>query len=247
MANVCGNCGAEIPEGASFCPGCGTKVPAQANTYITFTRANTVSHADKPVKLSIDGEDKCLMQTGESKATPLSAGHHTVTVWVDAEDVYCSGTAGIDVIEGTECEYIINVDLKEITIDEKLRTPKNQYCPNCGAKVTEGSSFCSSCGYNLREQKNTQTQQQPVYTVNVSAQKRQYNSTAAEIIKVFLVLTCIGLGLLIIPLAWCIPMTVTTFKRLDRNEPLGTGLTVCTMLFVNLIAGIIMICIDNDS
>ncbi len=50
---------------------------------------------------------------------------------------------------------------------------------------------------------------------------------------------------LIIPLAWCIPMTVIYYNKIKRNEPVGTGFKVCTLLFVNTISGILMLVDDK--
>lgn len=65
------------------------------------------------------------------------------------------------------------------------------------------------------------------------------------LVKVFMILGCVSIGWLIIPLAWCIPMTVSVFKKLKSGESISTGLKVCSLLFVNLIAGVLMLCIDE--
>ena len=77
-----------------------------------------------------------------------------------------------------------------------------------------------------------------------SSVKRR-DDTMDVVAKVFMVLGCIALGWMIIPLAWCIPMTVVTFRKIDNREPLGVGLKVCTLLFVSLVAGICMLCMDD--
>lgn len=71
------------------------------------------------------------------------------------------------------------------------------------------------------------------------------NSGSITAIKVFLIIGCIVNALLFmfIPLAWCIPMTVVVFKTYNRGCDVSTGMKVCTLLFVNLVAGIIMLCI----
>ena len=73
----------------------------------------------------------------------------------------------------------------------------------------------------------------------------QKDDTMETVVKVFLILGCISMGWAIIPLAWCIPITATVFKRFKNGEPVGTGLKICTLLFVNLIAGICLLCIDD--
>ena len=75
---------------------------------------------------------------------------------------------------------------------------------------------------------------------------KQKDDTLETIVKIMLILGCVSLGWMIIPLAWCIPITVTIFKKLKNDEPISTGLKVCTLLFVNMIAGIILLCMDDQ-
>lgn len=69
------------------------------------------------------------------------------------------------------------------------------------------------------------------------------NSGSITAIKVFLIIGCIAGGFLLIPLAWCIPMTVAAFRTYNQGCDVSTGMKVCTLLFVNVVAGIIMLCI----
>lgn len=101
-----------------------------------------------------------------------------------------------------------------------------KYCRKCGAQIEDDAEFCSNCGEPVNNNKLSVT---------------QYDSTLAIVIKVFMILDTIALGFFIIPLAWCIPMTVSTFRRLDNNEPIGVGFKVCTLLFVGLIPGILLL------
>ena len=65
-------------------------------------------------------------------------------------------------------------------------------------------------------------------------------------VKVFLILSCIGSAFSLIPLCWMIPMTVHYFRAVKGHRPVGVGFKVCTLLFVSLIAGILMLC-DNEA
>ena len=66
-------------------------------------------------------------------------------------------------------------------------------------------------------------------------------------IKVFLIIGCVlSINFFCIPLIWKIPMTIHAFKKLNNNEAMGTGFKVCTLLFVNLIAGIMMFIIKDE-
>lgn len=46
----------------------------------------------------------------------------------------------------------------------------------------------------------------------------------------------------LIPLVWQIPMTVKIFKHIKARRSFTKGFCVCTLLFLNLIAGILMFC-----
>lgn len=46
-------------------------------------------------------------------------------------------------------------------------------------------------------------------------------------------------------LAWTIPMFVSYNRKTKRGEQVSTAFKVCTLLFVNLIAGILMLCDNN--
>ena len=97
-------------------------------------------------------------------------------------------------------------------------------------------------------------------------------NTLRTVAKVFMLISTIGAGLALIAtpilffffkdvfvwllqhrielgtgiaVAWCIPMTVHYFKCCEDNRQPSTGFKVCTLLFVNLIAGICML-IDRD-
>lgn len=104
-----------------------------------------------------------------------------------------------------------------------------KYCSHCGAQIMDDAIVCVHCGCGI--------------TPNTTASKK--DDTLETIVKVMLILGCVAEGWLIIPLAWCIPITVTIFRRFKAGEPISTGLKVCSLLFVNLIAGICLLCMDD--
>lgn len=59
------------------------------------------------------------------------------------------------------------------------------------------------------------------------------------------ILSTIAMGWMLIPLLWCIPMTMKVYKAYKGEETLTAGFNVCVLLFVDLIAGILLLC-DND-
>lgn len=49
----------------------------------------------------------------------------------------------------------------------------------------------------------------------------------------------------IAPLLWMIPMTASYGKKIARGEKVSVGFKICTLLFVNLLSGILMLCDKN--
>ena len=88
----------------------------------------------------------------------------------------------------------------------------------------------------------------PYYTFHDNmAASYQRDSGVATAIKVFMILGCVAsLSFFCIPLIWRIPMTIHAFKKINNNEAMGTGFKVCTLLFTNLVAGILMFVIKDE-
>ena len=137
------------------------------------------------------------------------------------------------------------------------------FCPNCGAQLPDNSFVCSSCGASVDPipQPNTPPQgayqqpyyppqgtyQQPVYPAYSAAQKTARDDGMAIAIKVLLILSCIaGASACLVPLAWCLPMTISIWKSLDNHEPISDAMKICTLIFVNLVAGILLLCDDES-
>ena len=99
-----------------------------------------------------------------------------------------------------------------------------KFCEECGNEIASNAVICPHCGHQTS--KNLQT-------------KNNGLSTAA---KIFMILGTIVMGFYLIPLLWCIPMTVCYFKRVNSGRRVGTGFKICSLLFVSQIAGILMLC-----
>ena len=109
-----------------------------------------------------------------------------------------------------------------------------KYCSHCGAQIMDEAVVCVHCGCSVAN------------SISNPPAVQAKDDTMETVVKVFLILGCVSMGWLIIPLAWCIPITVMIFKRLNNNQPIGTGLKVCTLLFVNLVAGICLFCMNDQ-
>ena len=113
---------------------------------------------------------------------------------------------------------------------------KMKFCTKCGAEMHDEAVVCVKCGCSAAD-----------ITKPVTAQTNGGDDTLTMIVKIFLIIGCIAQGWMIVPLAWCLPITLSIFKCFKENRPVGTGLKVCALLFVNMIAGICMLCMkDND-
>lgn len=108
------------------------------------------------------------------------------------------------------------------------------FCTHCGAKIHDEAVICVKCGCKVK----TGETSLPI--------KTETDSTMSTIVKVFLIIGCISWGWMLVPLAWCIPITVKIFGCLKNKLPISTGIKVCTLLFVNLIAGICLLCMDDS-
>lgn len=105
-----------------------------------------------------------------------------------------------------------------------------KYCTNCGRELMDEWNVCPNCGGT-------------VGAAPVAARKETGLTTAA---KVFMILGTIAAGWCLIPLAWCIPMTVYYFRTVKEGRKASTAFKICSLLFVSLIGGIIMLC-DTDN
>ena len=72
------------------------------------------------------------------------------------------------------------------------------------------------------------------------------NQTLLLIAFILNVLTCVGFAIALFPLLWMVPMTVHSWKIYKGETASTTTFNVCTLLFLNLISGILLlIATDN--
>ena len=109
-----------------------------------------------------------------------------------------------------------------------------KYCVHCGGEIYEEAIVCVKCG------RAVQKEIAPIATA------KEPEDTMSIVTKVFLIIGCIAQGWLILPLAWCLPITISVFNCMKEKRPVSTGLSVCALLFVNLVAGICLLCMENN-
>lgn len=108
-----------------------------------------------------------------------------------------------------------------------------KYCTKCGNELIDEAVICTKCGCSTG------------YQELVKNEQRQTSSGVRTAAKVFMILGTVVMGIYIIPLAWCLPMTISYFNKTKRGETVSTGFKVCSLLFVSLLGGIFMLC-DHD-
>ncbi len=110
-----------------------------------------------------------------------------------------------------------------------------KFCVHCGNEIHDDAVICVKCGRQIENQNQSN---KPI---------NNEDDTMSMVVKVFLILGCIAQGWAILPLAWCIPITISVFNGFRDKKPIGMGVKICTLLFVNLVAGICLLCINDEN
>ena len=106
-----------------------------------------------------------------------------------------------------------------------------KFCSKCGNEIMDEAVICPKCGCACGDLKKEQPI--PPSGLKIAA-------------KVFMVIGTVCMAFLyLIPLCWCLPMTIIYFGRVNRGEKISVAFKVCSLIFVNIIAGILMLC-DKD-
>lgn len=140
-----------------------------------------------------------------------------------------------------------------------------KYCTHCGAEIHDEAVICIHCGCAVKPEQNVGGIQQQTQDNGTSGLL-----TAAKIIMIITTAAVPAIGglfgfyflllgsasqvtglvifgiyfaiLCIITLAWCVPMTKSLMRKIRTREPISTGFKVCTLIFVNVVAGILLLC-----
>ena len=67
----------------------------------------------------------------------------------------------------------------------------------------------------------------------------------AQFEKVMETIVIVGAIFGLIPLLWILPMSKKIWKAMNEGTTLTTGFKICTLLFVNLILGIVLLCLKD--
>lgn len=105
-----------------------------------------------------------------------------------------------------------------------------KYCKKCGNELLDEAVVCTKCGCAIDP------------NMFMSKNKKSELSTLAI---VFMIIGTVIMGFYLIPLTWCIPMTISYSNKVKNGENISTGFKVCCLLFVSVISGILMLCDNN--
>ena len=105
------------------------------------------------------------------------------------------------------------------------------FCIKCGTQLHTPSAPCPGCGFTP--------------PVTVTAVPPVQHSALSIVAMVFMIVStahCAVSLYSLVCLAWCLPMTITYCTRIKNNQPVSIGFKVCSLIFVNTVAGILMLC-----
>lgn len=106
-----------------------------------------------------------------------------------------------------------------------------KFCSKCGKEIHDEAVVCPGCGCAVEGANQKAKTAEP--------------STLKTVAWVFMLIGTILAAVVLIPLAWMIPMTLSLKKKMNTGEPVGLGFKICVLLFVNQIAGILLL-VDKD-
>ena len=132
--------------------------------------------------------------------------------------------------------------------EQAAYTPQPQPGPQPGSQYgqpTQDGVYNGFQGYAAQQPQANQ----PVYQGSDPLQVYPVSSTDSTLRLINFILcvvsTVIGAAA-IIPLAWCIPMTIHSWRIYKGQRPNTVAFGVCTLIFVNLVGGILLLVSKKD-
>ena len=243
----CNQCGAFINEGSSFCTNCGARVAAEAAVEPAVEPAAVEEPAYTEPLADVAQEPVNETPAAEEPAYAEPAPEPAAAPPVDETAfkfcTQCGARVGADADFCIVCGNSFNPAPQPPVYNSGTYNEPPQY--NNAQYAAQNRN-----PYSYRAEDHGGVGASNAYQYN---QPYQQSNSAAQtsdliklLIKAFMIVGCVTFGWLIIPLFWCIPMTVKAFRCLDSGEPMSIAFKVCSLLFVNLIAGVCMLCINDE-
>lgn len=119
------------------------------------------------------------------------------------------------------------------------------YCKYCGTKLDSDCNFCPSCGGKVDN--DVPPTSHTSYTYPSSNQKDDSSrKTLVVVTKVFLVIGCIASLSFLLPLLWTVPITIIIWNKLDKKEHISILSKIVVLLFVNIVAGALLLVDETE-
>ena len=77
--------------------------------------------------------------------------------------------------------------------------------------------------------------------------EQEYGGAISSVYWMFANFGVVGIWLKALPLAWALPMTLHYIKKSKANEPTTLTFKICTLIFVDLLVGILMLCFEQSA
>lgn len=134
-----------------------------------------------------------------------------------------------------------------------------KFCMHCEAKINEDAIICVKCGRTVESKPKNSNNNNGLLTaakvfmiigcvaypaiglINGLLLLTVTIATAPMIIEAIVIIICFC-----ILLAWTIPLTVTVNKKIKNQKPIGVWIKICTLLFVNMVADILLLCHNEE-
>ena len=120
-----------------------------------------------------------------------------------------------------------------------------KYCTKCGQQLTDDATFCIACGAATDGSNHGSLNGNQANYYSAPKSKRKDN-TAYTVAWILMILSTIASGFFLIPLCWCLPMTLKVKRARDEGEELSLGFKICVLIFVNTISGILLLVGDES-
>ena len=77
--------------------------------------------------------------------------------------------------------------------------------------------------------------------------EQEYGGAISSVYWMFANFGVVGIWMKALPLAWVLPMTLNYIKKSKANEPTTLAFKICTLIFVSLLVGVLMLCCEQNA
>ena len=137
-----------------------------------------------------------------------------------------------------------------------------RYCQHCGSEVHDEAVVCVKCGCSLKKVEQQKSGNSDtlliiakifmlISCVALPSIGLLYGLiffvvAAATATLEVMIAAIIVIVFLCVPLAWMLPLTIIINNKIKNHEPISIALKVCTLIFVNVVSGILLLCHTDD-